>query len=295
MRCALFLLILSIFPVLGSPLLEARRIVFLGDSVTWAGGHIADLEAYLELAHPDPERVILNLGLPSETVSGLSENGHARGKFPRPDLAERLERVLDQTKPDLIVAAYGINCAIYQSFDPERFQSFQKGMTALIDEAKKRGIKLLLLTPWPYDSAKGKKILADYNQTMAKYAAWIKKSHHHVFDVHAPMTAELAKRRKTDPNAAFTRDGIHMNAAGEEFATALMLKLAGSKDSPAEFFAKHQHAADLRKLTRERMTILRDSWLTATGHKRPRMKVGLAPGEASIKAAALTKKIQSLR
>jgi len=32
---------------------------------------------------------ILNLGLPSETVSGLSEPNHAGGAFPRPDLHER--------------------------------------------------------------------------------------------------------------------------------------------------------------------------------------------------------------
>ena len=35
---------------------------------------------------------ILDLGLSSETVSGLSEPGHAGGAFPRPCLKERLER-----------------------------------------------------------------------------------------------------------------------------------------------------------------------------------------------------------
>src|SRR2546425_2764856 len=40
----------------------------------------------------------LNLGLPSETVSGLSEEGHAGGQFPRPDLLERLARVLARSE-----------------------------------------------------------------------------------------------------------------------------------------------------------------------------------------------------
>ena len=36
-----------------------------------------------------------------------------RRKIPRPDLHERLERVLTQTKPDLVFARYGMNDGIY--------------------------------------------------------------------------------------------------------------------------------------------------------------------------------------
>jgi hypothetical protein len=41
---------------------------------------------------------VIDAGPPSETVSGLSEEGHAGGQFPRPDLVERLTRVLAVTK-----------------------------------------------------------------------------------------------------------------------------------------------------------------------------------------------------
>ncbi|MDA0751808.1 MAG: lysophospholipase, partial [Verrucomicrobia bacterium] len=56
--------------------------------------YVADLETYLRLTFLDQPVNILNQGLPSETVSGLSEPGHAGGKFPRPDLHERLDRAL---------------------------------------------------------------------------------------------------------------------------------------------------------------------------------------------------------
>ena len=69
-------------------------------------------------------------GLPSETVSGLSEPGHAGGAFPRPDLHERLERVLEQTRPDLIVACYGMNDGIYHPFTEARFEKYQAGDAA---------------------------------------------------------------------------------------------------------------------------------------------------------------------
>src|SRR4051794_28039113 len=85
-----------------SPLDGVRRVVFLGDSITYAGGYIEFVEAYLRVKHPGLRTEFLDLGLPSETVSGLSEPGHAGGKFPRPDLHERLERVLDKAKPDLV-------------------------------------------------------------------------------------------------------------------------------------------------------------------------------------------------
>ncbi|HOY59180.1 MAG TPA: hypothetical protein PK640_13730, partial [Verrucomicrobiota bacterium] len=93
-----------------------RRVVVLGDSITYGGGYVAGLEAYALTRHPDRQIEWLNLGLPSETVSGLSEPGHADGQFPRPDLHERLDRVLAQTKPDLVLACYGMNDGIYYPF-----------------------------------------------------------------------------------------------------------------------------------------------------------------------------------
>ena len=61
---------------------ESKRILFLGDSITHAGGYIASLEAALKIQYPDQHPEFLNLGLPSETVSGLSEPGHAGGLPP---------------------------------------------------------------------------------------------------------------------------------------------------------------------------------------------------------------------
>ena len=67
-----------------------------GDSITYSGQYIEFVEAYLRLKDPALRCEFLDLGLPSETVSGLSEPGHAGGQFPRPDLHERLDRVLDE-------------------------------------------------------------------------------------------------------------------------------------------------------------------------------------------------------
>lgn len=85
----------------------------LGDSITYAGEWVEFFEAGLRQVQRDHRPEILNLGLPSETASGLSEEGHAGGAFPRPDVNERLGRVLSRLKPDLILACYGMNDGIY--------------------------------------------------------------------------------------------------------------------------------------------------------------------------------------
>ena len=137
-------------------LLSGKRIVFLGDSITYSGQYIAYLESLLRTRFPLKEFDFLNLGLPSETCSGLSEDGHAGGQFPRPDVHERLQRVLDKLKPDLIVACYGMNCGIYQPFDEARFAKFTAGMERLDAAVEETGAKIIHLTPPVYIPLPGK-------------------------------------------------------------------------------------------------------------------------------------------
>ena len=99
---------------------EAPRVLFLGDSITYDGRWTTLVELALRDTRVFHDAEIVNMGLPSETVSGLSEEGHADGKFPRPDLHERLGRVLPSFKPTLVIACYGMNDGIYLPPDPTR-------------------------------------------------------------------------------------------------------------------------------------------------------------------------------
>ena len=97
--------------------LAGKKAVFLGDSITQAGGYITFTEYYLDKLYPQKNFDIYGLGLSSETVSGLSEKNHAGGAFPRPCLFERLGRLLERVKPDVVFACYGINDGIYKPLD----------------------------------------------------------------------------------------------------------------------------------------------------------------------------------
>src|SRR5216117_2792724 len=56
---------------------NVRRVLFLGDSITYAGTYVVLVETYFLTRYPGRTIEFINAGLPSETVSGLTEEGHA--------------------------------------------------------------------------------------------------------------------------------------------------------------------------------------------------------------------------
>ena len=259
---------------------NTRRIVFLGDSITYAGQYVEDVAAYAHARFPDRKLEFINVGLPSETVSGLSEPGHAGGKFPRPDLHERLARVLTKTKPDLVFACYGMNDGIYLPFDESRFQLFQDGINWLHAQITGTGAKIVHLTPPVFDEAKGGH--AGYGQVLDKYAGWLlaqRTNGWQVLDLHFPMKAYLADQRATNQTFAFSRDGIHPNAFGHWLMAKSILSQLGVSDAASsgnelELLARFPAGESILQREQQDQAVWKDAWLTAIGHKRPGMKHG---------------------
>ena len=74
-----FALAVALSSALAAPLaaqdaesLARKRVVFLGDSNTQAGGYVALTTYYLEKLHPKNDFDVIGLGLASETLSGLT-------------------------------------------------------------------------------------------------------------------------------------------------------------------------------------------------------------------------------
>lgn len=279
----------------------ARRILFLGDSITFGGKYVAYFEAWLWTEHPDSRPLVINAGLPSETVSGLSEEGHAGGKFPRPDLAERLQRVLDCAKPDLVFACYGINCGIYQPFDAERFRRYKQGIHRLRQAVEARGAQLVLVTPPVYDDQRAKKPFL-YNDVLDRYSEWLMSLRDDgvlVIDLHEPMSRELAKRREEDPAFTFQPDAVHPNAAGHWFMAQQLIRACsppGTEIAPsAEAMVRAKGASPkVLELIDKRMQVLRNAYLSAAGHKRPGIAAGLPVEGAHARADQLASQIDGM-
>jgi lysophospholipase L1-like esterase len=297
-----------------TPLSGVHRVVFLGDSITYSGQYIEFIEAFLRVQAPTLHCEFIDIGLPSETVSGLSEPGHAGGKFPRPDLHERLDRVLAKARPDLVVACYGMNDGIYYPFGEERFEKFRDGMRFLRERAAAVGARVLHLTPPVFDPVpiKAKTLpagLAEYRQpydgydeVLERYSDWLlarRADGWEVVDVHGPMKRYLLQERGRDPGFRLANDGVHINATGHWLIAREILlhwgiprsEVAGSTDGE-QVLSAHLHGPEVLKLVQKKQRLLKDAWLGATGHGRPGMKQGLPLEEAERQAGELEEEIR---
>jgi lysophospholipase L1-like esterase len=272
----------------------------------------------------DPKGLeIINAGLPSETVSGLSEPGHAGGAFGRPDLHERLERVLTKTQPAMVIACYGMNDGIYYPYSRERARKFEEGMRWLHDQVTAKGARIIHLTPPVFDPLpiKAKTLPAGleeypqpyvgYNDVLDRYSEWLierRAEGWEVLDIHAAMNRALSEKRQKAPEFSLANDGVHPGPQGHWLMARVILsfyKLPERMTKPEtflEFIAQCPPAEDLLKCVQNRQRLMKDAWLTETGHGRPGMATGLPLAEAREKCAqlsvtidALTQKLRSLK
>ncbi len=282
---------------------KAKRILFLGDSNTHAGEFVNQIELQLRLRSVKPMPELINIGLASETCSGLSEPDHP---FPRPDVHERLDRALAAVKPDVVVACYGMNDGIYYPFSAERFSQYQDGINRLIDKVHASGAKLVLLTPPPFDAVplkgtdkllpEGKEkyayfaVYENYDQVIRKYGTWLLDQTDRVemvIDIHTPITASVELQRKKDPMFTVAPDGVHCNSAGHRAIAEIILKAWGIESwKPV--------SDEMTRLMNQKGTLLHDAWLSHVGHKRPGVAAGLPLEDAQARASEIDRQLQLL-
>jgi lysophospholipase L1-like esterase len=293
-----FALAIAVGSLLTAPLcaqdanaLAGKRVVFLGDSITQAGGYVGFTTYYLEKLHPQKDFDVLSLGLASETLSGLSEEGHAGGKFPRPCLFERLDRLLEKAKPDAVFACYGINDGIYQPLDKDRFAAFQKGVTKLIEQCKKAGVKqIFLITPPIYDFTP-KAGEFNYDAVMTEYAKWetaLKVSGVTVIDLHTAM--RKARDGRTEP---FSKDKVHPGDDGHLLMAKTILAALGVK-VPDESLAEIK-TDPLFKLVEQKRGMRSAAWMKHIGYTREKTVKPEPLGTTEVDAAKLQEKIDVQR
>src|SRR6185437_45242 len=237
--------------------LAGKRVVFLGDSITQSGGYVAFTTYYLEKLYPKKDFDIIGLGLASETLSGLSEDGHAGGKFPRPCLFKRLGRLLEKTRPEVVVACYGMNDGIYLPFDKDRFAAFRKGVTNLIERCKKAGTKqIYLVTPPIYDFSPRKDEF-NYDGVLIAYAKWetaLKVPGVTVIDLHTAM-----RKARDARTGSFSGDRVHPGDDGHLLIAKTILSALGVKvpdETPATIMAD-----PLFKLVERKRAIRSTAWM----------------------------------
>ena len=271
--------------------IAGKKALFLGDSITQAGTYVSFTSYYLHRLHPEQKFDIYPLGLSSETVSGLSEKGHAGGRFPRPSLFERLDRVLTKVKPEVVFACYGINCGIYQPLDEERFVAFKSGVKRLIAESKKSGVEQIYLVTPPIYDATTKEGEFNYDSVMAAYAAWemtIKDEGVKVIDLHSAMRKARNARKEV-----FSRDRVHPGKEGHLLMATSILQGLGV-EVPDDDVAVIQRDPLFKKVDQLRSFRARQ-WMKHVGYNREKLVKPQPLGDTEKKVAAMQAEIDQLR
>ena len=285
---------------------DVHRIVFLGDSITQGGDYVVDTDCWL-LRHGVTAEV-LNLGLGSETATDLTaqeNDGHAQKHgFGRPFVSERLDRALAATKPDLLFVCYGMNDGGALPSDDSGTQRFGEAMVRLRERALKAGVKRVVICTPPVHDNKKDAASDPADQNLARYTAWLLSKRNEgwlVVDIHTPMRAALDQARATQADFVFAKDGVHPGREGHWLMARQILEqafganVAGISSAEALFA---ERGAEIRKLAKERATVLWAAWMTQIGHKRPSVpggpnsKPGISVSDAQAKASGIADQIQ---
>ncbi len=293
-----FLSLISLFrglilflPAQAAPL----RVAILGDSITFDGRWATQVEAALRTTPEFVNAEIVNFGLGSETVSGLSEEGHAGGNFPRPDLHERLDRILDAFKPTLVLACYGMNDGIYLPLDAARFKAYQDGIVKLKATVEKQGGKIILITPPLHHADKPADDPNRYDTVLDTYGNWLVSRRADgwlVIDIRPDLKQAVAAKKSRNPQFIYATDGIHPGKEGHRFIADSInrqlwriLKLPGSPKLPND---------DALAILSRRSELLKLAWLTKTRHLRPGVPAGQPIDEAEAQAKKLIEDYQNV-
>ncbi len=256
--------------------------LFLGNSITYGGRYVDYIETAFLLNNEELAPKIVNLGLSSETLTGISEDDHP---FPRPSLLERLSACLDSVQPDHVIACYGINCGIYHPFDSVIFTSFKTGIQQLIREVRVRDISLTLLTPGPFasdvanvvsfDSVPGysyRNPYKEYDKVMEIFSEWILSldtiPEVKVVDIRSPL-------KRHTPLSYSQQDPIHPNATGHAIIAEAILdcwNVSSNQDvlsSGVDITQSDSAWLTLEKMVQSQRMSYDRSLLNRIGHQHP--------------------------
>ena len=203
---------------------KGDRIVFLSDSVTAAGtrptGYITLAAKQIELAYPDLNVELIGAGIGGHKV---------------PDCQKRLQTDVLDHKPTIVFIYIGINDVWHwthpkvvargkKGTTPEDFES---GLREMIKQINATGARVILCTPTmigekPDGSNPDDARLDQYADISRRVA---EETSSQLLDLRKAFVSNL--KQKTPKNltqGVLTSDGVHMNDAGNELISKLVLE-----------------------------------------------------------------------
>ncbi len=129
--------------------------------------------------------------------------------------AKRFAEDVLTRKPDVVTIDYGLNDRGFKSSD------IKQAWQSMIDQAKAKGIKVLLMTPTPDQSANMSDPNDPLNQQVAQIKQLAKENEVGLVDSYAAFQSELAKGTKLSSLMAQVN---HPNRAGHDLVVRELMK-----------------------------------------------------------------------
>jgi lysophospholipase L1-like esterase len=193
------------------------------------------------------------------------------------------------TRPAVVFICYGMNDGIYQPPSQENLAAYREGMQKLARAVRACGAKLICLTPPIFEPepvrAQGKlgpspagryayfAPAAEYDQVLEQQTSWLLRNEIDadlVLDIHHLLHAEKQQRLAETPDFSFSRDGVHFGAEAHALIAEAILRGLDAPPSVIEAYPSDEAIANAT----EKMKLLRDAYLSATGKNRPGLRAG---------------------
>jgi lysophospholipase L1-like esterase len=205
---------------------KGEKIAFLGDSITAAGKRPG---GYCQLVLS----ALRDQGIETTYVfAGIG--GHKSNQ-----MLARLEKDVLKHKPDWMTLSCGVN-DVWHGKRGVDLESYKKNITAIVDQAQKAEVKVVLLTSTMIKEDQAN----DLNQKLAPYNEFIRALAKEKKCLLADLNADMQAGLKTFPAEApkgkqLTSDGVHMNKAGNVMMARGVAKALGLTDKQLDKSAKN--------------------------------------------------------
>lgn len=206
-------------PILaGIELKDGDSMVFLGDSITHQCLYTQYIEDYFYTRYPDRRISFHNSGVGGDRAS---------------DALARFDDDVAVFKPKYVTILLGMNDGSYTKFEPQVFETYEKGMIELLDKIASIGAIAVPMTPTMHDSraARMRKPAEPrdtyYNSVLAFYGTWLREIACQrglgFVNMWAPLNDLTLEQRKKDAKFTLIPDAVHPSPTGQVvMATAII-------------------------------------------------------------------------
>jgi lysophospholipase L1-like esterase len=200
---------------------DGDRVAFYGDSITAQRYYTRFVEDFFLTRYPHLHVTFFNAGVPGDTV-----NGGYTGDTPA-----RLKRDLFPLQPTVVTIMLGMNDGYYMTFNRKYLDIYEDGYRKLLGliQTTLPAARITLISPTPYDEVTHGTEFPQYNQVIARHAAFVKDfaaaSHLDFSDFFASVTnlTNAGMQKNSSLAALLVPDRIHPSEAAHWVMAAALV------------------------------------------------------------------------